>query len=84
MSQMLGQTWEDEMLERGMERGRIAGALSTLRDVLRALLTQRFGALPDAVVQRIEQTEDADRLNACVLNLHQMSSLDDLRWNDRD
>ena len=79
MTQAIEKTWDEEMLERGMERGKIVGAISTLRDLLRSLLTQRFGALPDAVVQQIERTEDADRLKACLLNLDQISSADELR-----
>jgi hypothetical protein len=44
---------------------------------LRTLLQQRFGALPDEVLQRIEAA-DIDRLNgaiAAVLTLHTLDEL---------
>lgn len=75
MTQAVEKTWDEEMLERGM----IEGALRTLRGVLRTLLTQRFGALPDALVRRIEQTTDVDRLNACIAQVYQLAAPDELQ-----
>ena len=46
--------------------------------MLRTLLTQRFGALPDALVQRIEQTTDVDRLTPASRKCYQMAALDEL------
>ena len=74
MSQMLGQTWEEEVMSRGMQRG----AVLTRREDLRALLENRFGPLPEGVTRRIEQTEDVERLKACFLQVLQMKSLDEL------
>ncbi len=74
MTQMVGRAWEDEVLERGINQGR----LLTLRGTLRALLEERFGRLPDALIQHIEQTQDIDRLQACFKQGVHITKLDDL------
>jgi hypothetical protein len=75
MTQAIGQTWEQQLLERGMA----VGTISALRTVLRNLLTQRFGNLPPALVQRIEQASDAERLNACIAQVYQIAAPDELQ-----
>jgi hypothetical protein len=71
MSQTIGQTWEQEMLARG--------ELRAWRESLRTYLEGRFGTLPEEVVQRIQATEDLDRLRACMRQVAQLTSLDQLQ-----
>ena len=82
MTQAVEKSWADEMMERGiergMERGRVTGAMETSRRYLRGLLEQRFGALPEALVQRIEGTEDLPRLEACIFSVQKLKSLDEI------
>ena len=59
--------------------GEAKGALRASRKLLRGLLEERFGALPEAVSQRIEATTDLDRLEAAVLQVSRLQSLDDLQ-----
>jgi hypothetical protein len=74
MTQMVGRAWEDEVLERGINRG----VLTTCRELLRAMLEEHFGTLPSDLLQRIEQTEDIDRLKACVRQAVHITKLDEL------
>src|SRR5262245_12135410 len=62
----------------GREEGRQEGRLITLRALLRGLLEQRFGTLPQPLLDRIAAAEDADRLQAAVLRVHQVGSPDEL------
>jgi len=73
MSGTLGQTWQEEMEEnaaqreaRAKEQATFQATLQTTRDNLRTLLEERFGSIPDSLAQRIEATEDVDRLRACL------------------
>jgi hypothetical protein len=68
----------DEWLEEGRAEGRAEGQLLATRDMLRRLLTLQFGALPETVIQRIEQTADVDRLKAAMERVLKMTSLDEL------
>ena len=63
----------------GEARGEARGALRASRKLLRGLLEDRFGALPEAVSQRIEATTDLDRLEAAVLQVSRLQSLADLQ-----
>ncbi len=62
MGQMIGQTWEEEMMERVRNEG-----LNTARRYLRAILERRFGPLPAELLQRIDSAQDVERLSDCVL-----------------
>ena len=78
MSQMVGRAWEDEVLERGIDRGKLLGALANCRENLRVVLEERLGPLPITLFQRIEQTEDIDRLKAGVRQAVRITKLDEL------
>jgi hypothetical protein len=75
MSHAVEQTWEEEVMSRGISRG----ALLTRRDDLRILLEDRFGSLPEGVLQRINQSDDGERLKTCLRLVRQMKSLDELQ-----
>ena len=78
MSQTLGQTWEEEVQER-VERVRRETALLAQRADLRALLEERFGALPDDVSRRIDRAEDGERLRTALKQVLRMKALDELQ-----
>jgi hypothetical protein len=75
MGQQVEQTWEQEVFA----RGEVHGALQIRRGNLRAVLEARFGALPEALVQRIEATEDRERLRAALLRAVRIPSLDEFQ-----
>src|SRR5206468_552271 len=56
-----------EWQAQGEARGEIKGELRALRDTLRRLLERRFGPIPEAVLTRINAAQDANRLQAAVL-----------------
>jgi hypothetical protein len=55
------------------------GWLKNARYLLRRLLEKHFSPLPDAVVQKIEASEDLERLNAEALRADELKSLDELK-----
>jgi hypothetical protein len=50
------------------------------RTILRELLEDRFGALPEALTQRIEATTDPEQLLAAARQVSHLGQLDDLQW----
>jgi hypothetical protein len=71
MSSTAGQTWAQAMKEEG--------ALRNCREILRAILEDQFGPLPDALVRRIEAASDLDRLKASVRQAARIAKLEDLQ-----
>jgi hypothetical protein len=59
--------------------GKSKGALENCRAILRDLLEDRFGPLPEALRQRIEAATDLERLRAVVRQVHSLQSLDQLQ-----
>jgi hypothetical protein len=74
LSETIEQTWEQELLAEGETRGRLREA----RENLRWLLERRFGALPEALAKRIEQSEDLARLQGCIRLALDIASPEDL------
>jgi flagellar biosynthesis/type III secretory pathway protein FliH len=68
---------EEGRMEGEME-GEKKGELRATRALLRALLENHFGAVPEALVQRIEAAEDLVRLKAAALQVHQLQKPEDL------
>jgi hypothetical protein len=70
MSETITRTWEQELLARGEARGeargRAEGQLAAAREILRLQLEDRFGPLPEELVQRIERADDLERLRAAL------------------
>ena len=67
-----------QVVEEWRNEGRVEGQLATRREDLLALLEERFGALPDGLLQRIQATTDVERLKAAlrqVLHLHTAKDL---------
>ncbi len=79
----MGQTiaesiWEDGRLK-GLVEGESKGELRASRQLLREVLADRFGELPETVMQRIERADDFDRLSAAVVAAPRFATLDDLQ-----
>jgi len=74
MSEQMGNT----LVDIARAKGRQEGALLTRREDLRALLTKRFGPLPEDLVQRIEGTNDLVRLQAAVEQVLDLKSLEEV------
>jgi hypothetical protein len=68
-----------EWMAEGEARGRTLGALESHRQFLRILLEERFGPLPDRILQRIEQADDLQRLEAAGRQVLHIQQLDDLQ-----
>jgi hypothetical protein len=79
MSQQVEQTWDEWAKTHYTAEGEKTGELRAERRVLRAMLEDRFGALPEALVQRIEATEDLQQLEACCRQVVRIQSLDELQ-----
>ena len=73
------QTIAESLIAEGQVKGRVEGELLTSRAVLRRLLTKRFGPLPESLLQRIEATADAGRLQACIEQVMELRTLDELQ-----
>jgi hypothetical protein len=74
MSETIEQTWEQELLA----RGKVEGQLIACRENLRALLEERYGALPPELAERIEQATDLERLRNAVRQVVHLTALSDL------
>jgi hypothetical protein len=80
--QVMGHTIAEALLEegmaKGMAKGREEGALLEARELLRALLEERFGALPEALRQRTEAATDLARLRAACRQSVHLTKVDEL------
>jgi hypothetical protein len=62
------------------EKGAAEAESAALRDVLRALLTERFGTLPQGYLDAIADTDDCQKLRQGVLRAARVGSLDEFHW----
>jgi hypothetical protein len=76
----MGQTIAESIWEEGWLKGRSEGELQVARRLLRQLLADRFGAVPEAVVQRIDSVTDVDRLTAAALQVSRIAAPEDLQF----
>ena len=76
---LMGQTIAEEIWEEGRLKGRTEGEVNASRRLLRQLLIKRFGALPEAVTQRIDACTDLNQLSAAAEQVLSLDKLEDLR-----
>ena len=69
---------KESMAELLHAKGRAEGALINSREILRDLLEDHFGPLPEELQRRIESATDLERLKACIHQAHALNSLDEL------
>lgn len=72
--QTMAQTGAEALIEEGM----IKGQLRTARVILRNLLEDRFGAPPKTLLDRIETTDDLEKLNAAARQVYRVEKIEDL------
>jgi hypothetical protein len=73
MSETIFKSSDQEMLEQGEIRGQLANC----RQNLRLLLEERFGPLPEALVEQIEGINDLERLRAGLKRVLHAAALDE-------
>jgi hypothetical protein len=74
MGEVVFKSWQEDMAE---ERAQVA--LRQTRIALRAVLEERFGGLPEDLVQRLESATDLAALLACIRQAVHVRSLDELQ-----
>ena len=77
--QSVARTIAEELIEEGRVEGRVEGELGASRTLLRILLEDRFGALPEALVSQIDGLNDLQRLQAAARQVQHLQRLDDLK-----
>lgn len=78
MTSKWGPTLFEKALAQGRDEGEAKGQLVMARANLRALVENRFGAIPPTLTQRIEATTDLDRLQAALVQVLHAQSADEL------
>jgi hypothetical protein len=78
MSEQVAETWQDWARRHYTELGRKEGRLMAWRETLRGVLEERFGPLPQSVLDRIAAVEDDTRLQTAVRRAPHLPSLDAL------
>jgi hypothetical protein len=77
--------WKEALKEWSMRQSqqvqewRAEGKVQALQEALRGLLEQRFGTLPEALLERIGTTDDLGRLQGAIRQVHDIQSLDQLQ-----
>jgi hypothetical protein len=61
------------------DEGKVEGQLRHARDILRDLLEEKFGSLPQTLLQRIDASNDLGRLNQAIRCVSRMNSVDELQ-----
>jgi Putative transposase, YhgA-like len=70
MSEKLGATLADITMAKG--------ELKATRDLLRSLLEDRFGTVPEELLQRIEATDDLERLQTAARQVYRVQGLEEI------
>ena len=71
MNRKLGKTVPEIAMEEGQ--------LLARRETLRTLLEDRFGQLPEALIQRIEATTDFDRLRNAIRQVYRVQGIEEIQ-----
>jgi hypothetical protein len=83
MSETIERTWEQEVFARGEvhgeTRGEARGQLLECLENLQVVLEEKFGPIPEALVQQIESIDDLERLRAAFRQALWLTSLSDLK-----
>jgi hypothetical protein len=78
MSEAIAETWEQELVARGIALGEARGQLQEACTTLRMLLEDRFGALPAPLIAQIEAVAELERLRGAIRQSSQLAALSDL------
>ena len=74
INQKLGPSWAQV----SFAEGKMEGELGTARTLLRQMIEKRFGGVPEELRQRIESTNDLERLQAAIRQVYDIQHLDEL------
>jgi hypothetical protein len=74
----MSETIAQHLEKKGRQEGRQEGALRASQKILLSLLRDRFGRVPKAVQQKIKAATEPERLQACILQVTKIQSLDEL------
>ena len=61
------------------DRAERAGALRSRREILRIQLEDKFGPIPEALVQKIDAVTDPDQLTAALRQVVRINTLSELQ-----
>jgi hypothetical protein len=75
MSEVIEKTWEQEIWEQAHTQGQLQEA----RTMLRSLLEEQLGPLPEALIQQIESIDDLARLRAGLKRVLSAATLDEFK-----
>jgi hypothetical protein len=76
--QTMTSKWGPTLIEVSMAKGEAKGQLLAARKILRSLLEDRFGSIPEELAQRIETTDDLERLQTTARQVYQVKNLDEI------
>jgi hypothetical protein len=77
--QAMSQTIAQSLRAEGKAEGKAEGQLQEARRILQDLLTQKFRKLPEALLARIDETSDVERLHIAIQGVLRMETLDELQ-----
>lgn len=75
-------SWVQELVDDSEERGEEHGRLDERRQTLLRQMRRKFGGVPEAVVRRVETTEDSERLGEWLDRVVEAGSLAEMGFGD--
>ncbi len=75
---VMGKTIADELIDKGMKRGRKEEAVRARRRILLDLLQERFGELPQEIVATIESSKSIEQLDAWLRRFAKAVALEEV------
>jgi hypothetical protein len=79
MIQTIADSYREEGFLKGFAQGEAQGRLQEAKNLLQALLEDRFGVLPVSLVAQISDTKDLQQLQMAVLKAGRLGKLEDLQ-----
>jgi hypothetical protein len=78
MAEVVFKSWQEEIRDQEAQL-RVEVGLQQTRDSLQVVLEERFGTLPEPLVQQINAVTDLTRLRASLRQAVHIQSLDELQ-----
>ena len=76
-------TWEEEVLEKGREQGRLSGLIEGKLETLKHQLTKKFGTIPEKTMARIEALDSLEELDTYLERVLAAETLEDMGLDGR-
>ncbi|MBI1925969.1 hypothetical protein HYR99_17170 [Candidatus Poribacteria bacterium] len=74
----MGRTGAQALIEEGKEIGIEQGVLQARQEVLRELMQDKFGSIPQQIETRIQAIQDVDRLKMLIRNVIHASRIEEI------